>query len=106
MPKLMSNDAIAQYRDDGYYFPIKILDDEQVATSRAQLEKFESDQGQPISGAQRNKSHLLFKWVDDLMRDSKILDAVEDLRVTHQIVYPLEEQVRFVALRSRNGLTI
>lgn len=79
MPKLLSETAVTQFNDDGYYFPIKVLDDDEVAENRARLETFESSQGEPIGGAQRNKSHLLFKWVDDLMRRSTILDAVEDL---------------------------
>ena len=79
MLKLLNENAIAQYNREGYYFPVRILDDEQVAANRARLEKFEATQGSPIEGAQRSKSHLLFTWVDDLMRHEKILDAVEDL---------------------------
>ena len=79
MSKLLNENAIAQYNREGYYFPVRILDNEQVAANRARLEKFETDQGSPIAGAQRSKSHLLFTWVDNLMRQEKILDAVEDL---------------------------
>ena len=79
MPKLLNEDAITQLNRDGYYFPVKILDEEQAEACRARLEEFETAQGKPVEGAQRNKCHLLFKWIDDLMRDSKILDAVEDL---------------------------
>ena len=79
MPKILSSQAIEQYQCDGYYFPLKVLDDNEVTASRAQLERFEKSQDQPVAGAQRNKSHLLFKWVDDLMRHDTILDAVEDL---------------------------
>ena len=79
MPKVLTEDAIGQYHREGYCFPVRILDDEQVAANRRRLEEFESRQGKPVEGAQRSKSHLLFKWVDDLMRDSKLLDAVEDL---------------------------
>ena len=79
MSKLLNENAIVQYNREGYYFPVRILDDEQVAANRARLEKFEAAQGSPIEGAQRSKSHLLFTWVDDLMRHTKILDAVEDL---------------------------
>ena len=79
MPKVLSADAIAQFTQDGFYFPIKILDDQQVAACRTHLEDFERAQGEPIGGVQRNKAHLLFKWIDDLMRHSTILDAVEDL---------------------------
>ncbi len=79
MPKELNEDAIAQYFNDGYYFPVEILNKDEVAENRANLEKFESEQGTPIGGAQRNKSHLLFVWVDDLMRHPRILDVVEDL---------------------------
>ena len=79
MPKLLNENAITQYNRDGYYFPVGILDDEQVAANRVLLEDFEAIQGKPVEGAQRSKSHLLFRWVDDLMRHPKILDAVEDL---------------------------
>ena len=79
MPKLLDAAAIKQYREDGYYFPLPVLSDEEVAWNRTQLEEFETEQGHPLQGPQRSKSHLLFKWVDDLMRHAKILDAVEDL---------------------------
>jgi hypothetical protein len=79
MPKILPDRAIEQYHRDGYYFPLKVLDDQEITTSRNQLEAFETAQGKSLQGAQRNKSHLLFKWVDDLMRHDKILDAVEDL---------------------------
>ena len=79
MPKILTENAIEQYNREGYYFPVKILNDEEVAANRKLLETYETAQGKPIEGAQRSKSHLLFKWVDDLMRHSQILDAVEDL---------------------------
>ena len=105
MSKLLNENAIAQYNREGYYFPVRILDDEQVAANRARLEKFEAAQGSPIEGAQRSKSHLLFTWVDDLMRHTKILDAVEDLigpdilcwNTFFWIKEPLSEEFRFVA---------
>ena len=79
MLKALQEDAVEQYKREGYYFPLTVLDDEQVAANRKLLEDFEIRQGEPIGGALRSKSHLLFTWVDDLMRHPKILDAVEDL---------------------------
>ena len=79
MSKILNEKAIEQYNREGYYFPVKILNEEQVASNRTLLETFEATQGKPVAGAQRSKCHLLFKWVDDLMRHPKILDAVEDL---------------------------
>ncbi len=79
MARILSDAAVEQYRDRGYYFPLTVLHEDEVCRLRARLEAFESAQGHPIEGAQRSKSHLLFKWLDDLMRNARILDAVEDL---------------------------
>ena len=79
MPKVLSEAAIEQYREDGYFSPTTIISADRTARLRAQLETFESKQGHPIEGSQRAKNHLLFKWVDDLMRHPTLLDAVEDL---------------------------
>ena len=79
MPKVLSEDAVAHYHRTGNFFPIPILRADEVVDLRGRLEAFEADQGQPLQGSHRNKSHLLFKWLDDLMRHPRILDAVEDL---------------------------
>ncbi len=79
MPKVLSEGAAAQYRRDGYCFPIPVLRQDEVAHLRARLEAFEAEQGGPLAGGYRNKSHLLFKWHDDLIRDPRVLDVVEDL---------------------------
>ncbi|NIS05726.1 MAG: phytanoyl-CoA dioxygenase [Gammaproteobacteria bacterium] len=79
MTRVLTQAALAQYREQGYTFPVPVLEDDEVARLRGKLEAFESAQGHPLQGAQRSKSHLLFKWLDDLMRDGRILDAVEDL---------------------------
>lgn len=79
MAGVLTEAAREQYRDQGYYFPLSILSEAEVAQLRGKLEAFEDGQGGPIHGAQRSKSHLLFKWLDDLMRDGRILDVVQDL---------------------------
>ncbi len=79
MPNILTADAVDRYAQTGYLFPLPVLNEAEVATCRGHLEAFETAQGEPISGAYRNKSHLLFKWIDDLMRHERILDAMEDL---------------------------
>lgn len=79
MGRVLTDAAVAQYREQGYYFPVPVLSGQEVSSLRAKLEAFEQGQGHPIEGAQRSKSHLLFKWLDDLVRDDRIVDAVEDL---------------------------
>ena len=79
MPKVLNEAAIKQYKNDGYFSPVEIISVAQTEGLRAQLEAFESQQGHPIEGSQRTKAHLLFKWIDDLMRHRVLADAVEDL---------------------------
>ena len=68
MPRILSDADVTQYRDEGYFFPVRVLSDKQVSDCRRQFEEFESSQGQPIHGAQQSKCHLLFTWIDRLMR--------------------------------------
>ena len=79
MPKLLSDAAIEHYRTDGYYFPLPVFDTERAAACRSKLEAFEASRGEPLQGPLRSKCHLLFQWVDEVMRAERILDAVEDL---------------------------
>jgi hypothetical protein len=79
MPKALDAAALRQYAEQGYYHPIDVLTAEEVAGYRARLEAVERAQGHPILGPQRSKSHLLYTWVDELIRHPRILDAVEDL---------------------------
>jgi chlorinating enzyme len=46
---------------------------------RRQLEAVEARQGGKLEPAQRSRAFLLFKWLDDLIRDPRVLDPVEQL---------------------------
>lgn len=79
MPKLLTEDQIARYRDEGYLAPIRIMDEGAAAALRRQLEAVEARMGGPLRGDLRHKSHLLFPFLADLVRDSNLLDAIEDV---------------------------
>jgi len=76
---ILDDGQITQYHKDGYICPVPVLEATEVAGLRAKLETFEATQGGKLDPAQRNKSHLLFKWLDDLIRDPRILDPIEQL---------------------------
>jgi chlorinating enzyme len=59
--------------------PIRIMTVDEALALRARLEEFERSQGAPLKSLLRHKSHLLFGWLADLVRQEKMLDAVEDL---------------------------
>lgn len=77
MGTTLSEAARQQYRTQGYYFPLRALSTDQATTARAKLETFEASQGGRIQGRMRQKLHLLLTWMDDLVRNDAILDAVE-----------------------------
>jgi non-heme Fe2+,alpha-ketoglutarate-dependent halogenase len=79
MPKVLTQDQIDRYWRDGCVFPIRVISREQALLLRGRLEEFERAAGGPLKGDLRHKSHLLFSWLGDLVREERILDAIEDL---------------------------
>ena len=76
--KTLTENAVRQYRDSGYLSPVRVLSTSDAAALRARIEAFEANAG-PLAGKLRQKSHLLFTWLNDLIRREGILDAVEDI---------------------------
>jgi len=70
--------AIAHYQQHGYYAPIRVMQADEAADIRRQLEAHETAHG-VLKGSMRHKSHLLFTWLDGLIRHPGVLDAVESV---------------------------
>ena len=79
MPCKLTEAQVAQYRRDGFCFPVPVFFPEEVIDLRKQLEIFETRQGHVLQGIQRLKTSLLLTWVDRLIRAPQILDPVADL---------------------------
>src|SRR5262247_1454453 len=79
MPKVLSPAQIEGFWKDGYVAPIRAISTERAASIRAKLEAFERTIGGPLSGSLRGRSHLLFTWLNDLIREEGVVDAIEDL---------------------------
>lgn len=79
MTKRLSAEAVAQYRRDGYHFPLRVLSTEEARSYRDRLEAAERAAGGPLAGDRRHKIHLLYTWANQLARHPAILDAVEDV---------------------------
>ena len=65
------------YWRDGYCFPLTAMSQAEARTHRDALEAHEAATGGPIQSNMRHQTHLLFTWANRLVRDPKILDAVE-----------------------------
>lgn len=79
MPKILTESQIDQFWRDGCVFPVRVMPEAEALEIRRRLETFESENGGPLKGALRHKSHLLFTWLGDLVRNNGIVDAIEDL---------------------------
>ena len=75
----LSAEAVEAYHRDGYYFPLRVMPDAEAAEYRKKLEAHEASHQPIMKTALRNKPHLVFTWINELIRDSRILDAVEDI---------------------------
>ncbi len=76
--KSLTPEIVRQYNETGYYAPVRVLAPEDAAGIRRRLEAYEAEHG-VLKGEMRHKSHLLFTWLDALVRHPAILDAVEDV---------------------------
>ena len=79
MTKMLTEDQVEQFRREGYLSPVRVISEEAATAVREKLEAFERSTGGPLRGELRHKSHLLFKFLSNVVHDEKIVDAIEDL---------------------------
>jgi hypothetical protein len=72
-------EQVSQYQHEGYVSPVPVMPASEAAGLRKQLEAVEARQGGQLEAVQRSRAYLLFKWLDDLIRDARVLDPVEQL---------------------------
>ena len=70
---------VADYRANGYYCPLPAIGAKEAGALRDRLEAFEASHGGPLETEYRQKAHLLFTWLSDLIREPRILDVVEGI---------------------------
>jgi ectoine hydroxylase-related dioxygenase (phytanoyl-CoA dioxygenase family) len=80
--KVFTEEQVRRYRHDGFIYPVPGLTPEQAAQAMTDLERVESRIGMPISKADlkwRGASYVYAPWAEAIVRNPRILDAVEDL---------------------------
>ena len=75
------------YRTDGFLSPIRIFSKEEASRLRSELEWFEAAHGLVMGTPYRNKPHLVMTWVAEVIRNARILDAVESILGPNLLVW-------------------
>jgi chlorinating enzyme len=79
MPKKLTEAEIERYERDGFLAPLPAFSRDAAWRYRQKLEAFEAQVGRKLAKGFNFKPHLLFTWVDEIVRHPAVLDAVEDL---------------------------
>ena len=79
MTVVLTPEQIEQFNTEGYVTPVRIMDASEAETLRSKLEATEAARGGKLAPTERSKAHILFKWLDDLIRDPRVLDPIEQL---------------------------
>ena len=71
----LSPPQVASYRERGILYPLRVLPETEAA---ALSERYLANAA-AIKGRNNQKPHLLYTWLDALVRDPRILDSVESV---------------------------
>ncbi len=79
MGKVLSQQQVESYRDDGVVFPVPVLSDAELSHYVGlyeELEELMKDRARPT---QLSQAHLYYDWAYELVTHPRILDLVEDV---------------------------
>lgn len=77
--KALTPEAQARYRRDGFLCPVPAIGAAQAAETRKKIEAVEAQHGGAWPREAAFKPHLLYPWLNDIVRHPSILDPVEDI---------------------------
>ena len=87
MNNVLTNEQITAYERDGFLSPVTVMSPEEAGEFRSALEDAEARWPEAFEGSGRNNAHLNFKFLDELVHDSRIVDAVADLIGPNLLAY-------------------
>lgn len=79
MPKMLTDAQVEHYHARGYVHPFRAVSTAEAREIRGQIEAFEARMGGEAQQYLSFKAHMPFKFLTDIVRHPRILDAVEDV---------------------------
>jgi hypothetical protein len=77
--KVLTQEQIVAYQAEGFLSPLRAIGQQHALAAREKLEAFEAQHGGAWPKDMVLKPHLLFPWLDEIVRHPTILDTMEDL---------------------------
>jgi hypothetical protein len=79
MPKVLTEIQVKEFDQNGFLFPIDAYTTEEAAGLHSKFIAMEDHLGHEPQKKFRVKAHLPFPWLCDVVRNEKLLDAIEDI---------------------------
>ena len=79
MPKLLQPHQVDAFNEDGFVAPVRVLSASEAMEYRRRFERYEHDNDGWYELSKGQKIHLLQTWAAELVRNPRVLDAVEDV---------------------------
>tara|TARA_B110000914_G_scaffold218410_1_gene225691 strand:+ start:926 stop:1759 length:834 start_codon:yes stop_codon:yes gene_type:complete len=79
MPKVLTQQQIEQYHEQGFISPIRVMPENEALSIAAEIERVEREFPEEIHAKSRNNLHLSFTFFDQLAHNKVIVDAMEDI---------------------------
>ena len=79
MGKALAPKAIKAFRGNGYYAPLRIFERSEADDLYRAYTQFQKSAVEILGQEQRFKTHLLAGWLAGVVRNSRMLDVIEDL---------------------------
>jgi hypothetical protein len=77
MPEALTDAQVRFYHENGYLFPIPVFNESETKSLRRRFEALVAREGGRLSRQTNTRPHLLMTWIDDIIRDPRVLDPVE-----------------------------
>lgn len=79
MGKVLTRGQVDEYQANGFLFPISVYTPAEAKALSDRIERMEAEIGHELQARYRIKAHLPFPWLCDIVRNERLLDAVEDI---------------------------
>ena len=87
MGKCLSDNQVEKFHSDGFLSPIRVFSINEALELKDKLESAEKMWPEAFSASARNNAHLNFEFLDSIVHNKNLLDAVEDILGPNILAY-------------------